>query len=56
MKIFEAHEKSFASRIWHAFGQLLSFYPVQDDERRERMREALEQARLIMPHVLTARR
>ncbi len=42
MKIFETQEESFVSRVWYAFGQLLSFFPAQDNERSEE----LEQLRL----------
>ncbi len=37
MKFFETQEESFASRVWYAFGQLLSFFPDQDNERSEEL-------------------
>ena len=37
MKFFKLQEDSFVSRAWYAFGQLLSFFPPQDNERREEL-------------------
>lgn len=42
MNFFELKKENFLSRSWYAFGQLLSFFPPQDNERSDE----LEQIRL----------
>ena len=39
MKFFKLQEDSFVSRAWYAFGQLLSFFPAQNDERRKELEQ-----------------